>query len=57
MEIYQNPLFFHENIFFLIRKSLNTPNFIFKLIYIVILNEKQHLKIKSKLLKQYLYYN
>ena len=30
MEIYQNPLFFHENIFFLIRKSLNTPNSIFR---------------------------
>jgi hypothetical protein len=24
MEIYQNPLFFHKNIFFLIRKSLNS---------------------------------
>ena len=30
MEIHQNPLFFHENIFFLIRKSLNTPNSIFR---------------------------
>ena len=30
MEIYQNPLFFHENIFFLIRKSLNTLNSIFR---------------------------
>ena len=30
MEIYQNPLFFHENIFFLIRKSPNTPNSIFR---------------------------
>ena len=30
MEIHQNPLFFHENIFFLIRKSPNTPNSIFR---------------------------
>jgi hypothetical protein len=30
MEIHQNPLFFHENIFFLIRKSLNTPHSIFR---------------------------
>ena len=30
MEIHQNPLFFHENIFFLIRKSPNTPNSIFQ---------------------------
>ena len=30
MEIHQNPLFFHENIFFLIRKSQNTPNSIFR---------------------------
>ena len=29
-EIHQNPLFFHENIFFLIRKSPNTPNSIFR---------------------------
>jgi hypothetical protein len=30
MEIHQNPLFFHENIVFLIRKSPNTPNSIFR---------------------------
>ena len=30
MEIHQNPLFFHENNFFLIRKSPNTPNSIFR---------------------------
>ena len=30
MEIHQNPLFFQENIFFLIRKSPNTPNSIFR---------------------------
>ena len=30
MEIHQNPLFFHKNIFFLIRKSPNTPNSIFR---------------------------
>ena len=30
MEIPQNPLFFHENIVFLIRKSPNTPNSIFR---------------------------
>ena len=30
MEIHQNPLFCHENIFFLMRKSLNTPNSIFR---------------------------
>jgi hypothetical protein len=30
MEIHQNPLFFHENIFFLIRKSQNTLNSIFR---------------------------
>jgi hypothetical protein len=30
MEIHQNLLFFHENIIFLIRKSPNTPNSIFR---------------------------
>ena len=30
MEIHQNPLFSHENIVFLIRKSPNTPNSIFR---------------------------
>ena len=44
MEIHQNPLFFHENIFFLIRKSPNTPNSIFRAnIRNLLLREIQHI--------------
>jgi hypothetical protein len=51
MEIHQNPLFFHENIFFLIRKSPNTPNSIFRANIRNLL-----LRVLFSLKKQYWYY-
>ena len=40
MEIHQNPLVFHENIFFLIRKSLNTPNSIRNFLLCLLTDDK-----------------